>query len=233
MGNRVRVNDIELHYVEQGNGTPLVLVHGIGGSTAGWAAVQPQLAQQLRSIAIDVRGFGESDKPDGPVTPELWASDIAGLLDELQIDRAVILGHSMGGVIAQRFALDFPKRVLALILESTSSQVNDAARAYWEQQAGASDSPQWASAARAVSRIQFTSELNRIAVPTLILQGLTDPRTPPGGSVIMSRNIPGAELVMLEDTGHNIHQERPKEFVANVLAFLENAGLTPNRAARA
>src|SRR6476469_2315211 len=125
MTNRVRVNGVELHYVDQGSGTPLILIHGIGGSTAGWSEVQPLLSQQLRAIAVDVRGFGESDKPDGLVTPELWASDIAGLLDALRIDRAVILGHSMGGVIAQRFAVDFPGRLVALILESTSSQVNE------------------------------------------------------------------------------------------------------------
>jgi pimeloyl-ACP methyl ester carboxylesterase len=227
---RARANGIELHFKEMGEGLPLIFIHGIGGSTAGWSEVQPLLARSLRAIAFDVRGFGESDKPGGSVSPELWARDLAGLMDSLQLQQAVILGHSMGGVIAQRFALDYPDRLSALILESTSSQVNEAARQYWQSQADASDSPEWAAAARAVSTIHFTPELGRIGVPTLILQGLTDPRTPPGGSVIMSRNIPGSKLVMLEDTGHNVHQERPTLFVSHVEEFLESAGLVTSGA---
>ena len=75
-------------------------------------------------------------------------------------------------------------------------------------------------ACRAVSDIDYTADLATITCPTLILQGLEDALTPPGGSVIMSRQIEGSRLVMLENCGHGIPTERPDEFHAEVGAFL-------------
>ena len=251
-------NGINLYFEEHGSGMPLVLTHGIGGSADNWAPVVGALAERYRVITWDVRGFGRSDKPPGPYSAGLWARDLAGLLDALRIERAYIAGHSMGGVIAQRFALDFPEKLAALILASTSSQVNERAAAHWmgqadeierdgfgawvaKQQTGytadflrahpeqmendrrrveMNDSKAYAAGARAVAAYNFTPELSQITAPTLVLQGLTDPQTPPGGSVIISRNIPGSRLVMLEGTGHGIYGEQPEKFVLLVTEFL-------------
>lgn len=255
---RVAVNGIEIYYEEQGQGTPLLLIHGIGSSTESWVPVVPALATSFRVLTLDVRGFGRSSKPHGPYSAELWARDISALLDATSIKHAVIIGHSMGGVVAQRFALDFSQRLSALILESTSSQVNERATRFWTEQAdqiesdgfGAwverqqasytaqflrqnpsqlaedrrrvamNESHAYAAGARAVAAYNFTPELSRITAPTMILQGLTDVRTPPGGSVIMNRTIPDSRLIMLEDTGHTIHAERPTRFVSLVREFL-------------
>ena len=75
-----------------------------------WDGTARELAKSYRVTTWDVRGFGESSKPPGPVTPEVWAADLRSLMDHIGIDKAAQVGHSMGGVIVQRFALDYPDR---------------------------------------------------------------------------------------------------------------------------
>ena len=86
-------------------------------------------------LTWDVRGFGGSERRPDTMAPEVWASDLAAVLDEVGTDDAVIGGISMGGVVSQRFALDFPDRTRALILISTSSEVNERATAGWNARA--------------------------------------------------------------------------------------------------
>jgi pimeloyl-ACP methyl ester carboxylesterase len=80
----------------------------------------PLLAQQFQVISFDNRGVGQTEKPAGPYTASMLAADIAGLLDSLGIEKAIIMGHSMGGFIAQAFALEYPQRVNKLVLCSTN-----------------------------------------------------------------------------------------------------------------
>ena len=91
------------------------------------------LAKSHRVLRWDVRGFGGSDKPAGPYHTRQFAADLAGLLDALDIDRVHLRGLSMGGVIAQRFALDHPERLRSLVLVSTSSEVGPRAVANWQR----------------------------------------------------------------------------------------------------
>jgi len=252
------VNGTRLYYEIAGAGPSLVLVHGIGGSTADWAGVLPRLSAECRVLTLDVRGFGQSAKPSGPYTPAEWAADLAALLEQTGFAPAIVLGHSMGGVIAQRLLLDSPRLLRAAILGSTSSEVKEAAAAFWEAQADdvernglgpmiarrqatytdefraahpevlaaderrlrLNDPPAYAAACRAVARYNFTEELRSVKKPVLILQGLSDQQTPPGGSVIMSRVIPGSRLEMIENCSHNIMVDEPDRFVALVLGFV-------------
>ncbi|HLZ72331.1 MAG TPA: alpha/beta fold hydrolase [Dehalococcoidia bacterium] len=252
------VNGTRIYYEIQGAGSPLALIHGIGGSAMDWGEALPRLAAHCRVLALDVRGFGHSAKPSGPYSPAQWAADVAGVLDAAGMRDVIVLGHSMGGVIAQRLVLDFPQKVRAAIFASTSSEVKEAAAQFWEGQADeieregiapmiarrqaaytdafkaahpealAADERRvqlnephaYAAAARAVARYNFTDELRGLHMPVLILQGLDDKQTPPGGSVIMSRAIPGARLVMIEHCGHNIHSDQPDRFVNEVLGFV-------------
>jgi 3-oxoadipate enol-lactonase len=255
---RIAAGEISLNYERQGTGTPLVLTHGLGDSLRRWDAVAPALAAHHTLVRWDVRGFGDSDKPPGPYSPALLAVDLLALLDRLDLERAHLGGFSMGGVIAQRLALDHPERVRSLILCSTSSEVGPAGTASWrglaeriEQHgfaAGAPDASRafssafaarhpdvvaaagrrtaantphaYAAAARAMSDYHWTAELTRLRVPTLILQGLADRLTPPGGSVKMHRAFPAARLLMFADTGHDLPTEQPERFTAAVLGFL-------------
>jgi 3-oxoadipate enol-lactonase len=117
---KVHTNGIELYYEVQGAGKPLVLISGLGYSLWQWHRMVPLLAEHFQVVTFDNRGVGQSDKPAGPYTAGMLAADTVGLLDALNIEKAVVLGHSMGGFIAQSMALDFPQRVEKLILCSTN-----------------------------------------------------------------------------------------------------------------
>jgi 3-oxoadipate enol-lactonase len=116
---KVKVGDINIYYEVHGEGEPLVLIMGLGGNTTRWFHIMPVFSQEYRVIAFDNRGAGQSDKPDIPYTMEMMADDIADLLDTINIDSAHIFGISLGGMIAQHFALRHPQRVTSLILGCT------------------------------------------------------------------------------------------------------------------
>lgn len=118
--NHVELSDgTRLQYVEQGdaNGVPVILLHGYTDSWRSYERVLPHLPQSLRVFAVTQRGHGDSSKPDGDYESRVFAGDIAAFMDILGIERAVIVGHSMGSTVAQRFAIEYPKRVRALVLE--------------------------------------------------------------------------------------------------------------------
>ena len=117
---KIKANGIELHYEIQGGGKALILISGLGYSLWQWHRMVPLLAEHFQVIAFDNRGVGQSDKPAGPYTAQMLAADTAGLLEGLGIDQAVVMGHSMGGFIAQAMALEYPHRVEKLILCSTN-----------------------------------------------------------------------------------------------------------------
>jgi 3-oxoadipate enol-lactonase len=119
--NKININSIELAYVCHGNGTPLVLLHGYPLDHHLWDEAVPLLKGAFDLIIPDLRGFGESTTIDTPYTMDDLASDIAGLLDQLGIQKAAIAGHSMGGYVALAFARLYPERMNALAL--VSSQV--------------------------------------------------------------------------------------------------------------
>ena len=115
-----KANGIEIYYEIHGSGMPLVLIAGLGYPAWEWHKMVPLLAEQFMVITFDNRGVGLTEKPAGPYTAALLAADLAGLLDELGLEKAIIMGHSMGGFIAQAFALEYPHSVSKLILCSTN-----------------------------------------------------------------------------------------------------------------
>lgn len=117
---KAKSNGIELYYEIHGAGKPLVLISGLGYSLWQWHKMIPFLAGHFQVITFDNRGVGQSDKPSGPYTAQMLAADATGLLDALDVQKAIITGHSMGGFIAQAMALDHPEKVEKLILCSTN-----------------------------------------------------------------------------------------------------------------
>ncbi|CAN5732542.1 alpha/beta fold hydrolase [soil metagenome] len=117
----VRANGIELYYEASGSGAPLVLIEGLGVATWSWERQVPEFARHFRTIVYDNRGAGLSSKPAGPYTIGQMADDLAGLLDGLGIERAHVVGASMGGMVAQEFALRYPARVDRLVLVATTA----------------------------------------------------------------------------------------------------------------
>jgi pimeloyl-ACP methyl ester carboxylesterase len=111
---------VRLHYVRQGHGDPVLLLHGWPGFWYDWHRVIPGLASLADVIAPDLRGFGDSDKPDLPpssgYTPEVHADDLASLIDHLGLAPVVVVAHDIGATIAQTLARRFPHHVRALVL---------------------------------------------------------------------------------------------------------------------
>jgi non-heme chloroperoxidase len=109
---------IQLPYVEQGDatGVPVVMLHGVTDSWRSFEHVLPYLPDDVRAIAVTQRGHGEAPKPESGYLIEDLAGDVVDLLDELGVERAVVVGHSMGSWVTQRVAIDHPERVLGIVL---------------------------------------------------------------------------------------------------------------------
>ena len=116
------VNGIDLFYDERGEGTPLLLITGLSGNALDWTPLLPTLAEGHRVIAIDPRGAGRSSAPPGPYTMAMLAADALGLLNHLGIERAHVVGFSLGGMIAQELAIAAPARVDRLVLLATAAR---------------------------------------------------------------------------------------------------------------
>jgi non-heme chloroperoxidase len=109
---------IELPYVEQGDatGVPVVMLHGVTDSWRSFEHVLPYLPDDIRAIAVTQRGHADAPQPESGYLIEDLAGDVIDLLDQLEIERAVLVGHSMGSWVTQRVAIDHPERVLGIVL---------------------------------------------------------------------------------------------------------------------
>jgi pimeloyl-ACP methyl ester carboxylesterase len=119
----------KIYWDEQGQGQPVLLIMGLGYTSALWHRTRPALSQHFRTIAFDNRGVGLSGVPPGPYSIATMASDAAAVLDAAGVARAHVFGVSMGGMIAQEFALQYPARTRSLILGCTAAGGPSAVRA--------------------------------------------------------------------------------------------------------
>jgi 3-oxoadipate enol-lactonase len=137
---KAEINGITLDYVVEGEGEPLIMIIGLGSDQSNWRLQTALFKKYYRTITFDNRGAGKSDKPTGPYTINMMADDTVGLMDHLGIEKAHIIGVSMGGMIAQELAINHPERVDKLVLGCTfarrngtsgfSSEVSKALEAY-------------------------------------------------------------------------------------------------------
>lgn len=111
---------MKLAWESQGDGSPVLLVHGLGYTRQGWGPLPGLLARRYRVVSYDNRGIGESEVPPGPYTVDELAADAVQVLDEAGLERAHVLGASLGGMVAQLLAAEQPDRVDRLILAGTT-----------------------------------------------------------------------------------------------------------------
>jgi len=112
----IEVEGIRVRRVEEGGGDPVVLLHGWGASHRIFDQAIPKLAERYRVIAIDWPGFGDSENPKAPYTIDWYSKFLGRMLDVLSLESPTILGHSMGGAIAAKFAIENPGRIRSLLL---------------------------------------------------------------------------------------------------------------------
>jgi 3-oxoadipate enol-lactonase len=112
--------DVRIAWERRGEGPPLLLIHGLGYARWGWEPVADLLAADFTVLLFDNRGIGASDAPGGPYTAALMAQDALQVLDEAGVERAHVVGTSLGGMVAQELALAHPERVDRLVLACTT-----------------------------------------------------------------------------------------------------------------
>jgi pimeloyl-ACP methyl ester carboxylesterase len=122
---RIEVGGLPTRYLEAGAGEPLVLLHALGESAFDWRWVFPLLARTRRVYTPDLPGFGGSAKPQAVYSPAFFGRFAAGLLDTLGLDRAAVVGNSLGGLIALRLALSESARAWAPWFSATAPASGD------------------------------------------------------------------------------------------------------------
>ena len=236
-----------LHYTLTGDGPlTVVLTHGLAAGEAIWRQQVAALAPRYRVLTWDLRGHGRSAPNPGPCTIEDLANDLRAVLDAAGVDRAVILGHSAGGVVAMRFALDHPARTAGLVLVGTASECNERARQFYEDLAAMAeergmdpvrkrlgvsaeqarqsptDPATFARVARAMASLNgapLTPRVAEIRCPAQMIVGEKD-FLGAGGSVILHRQIAGSRLAIVPERAHGLFAEDPEGFNALVIDFL-------------
>lgn len=119
----VDLNSIRICYQIQGEGYPVVLIHGFGSKKESFMAQIPALSREFRVISFDNRGSGKSSRPNIPYTMEMFVDDIRNLMNYLKIKNAHLIGLSLGGMISLNYILKYPDTVNKLVLINTLSQL--------------------------------------------------------------------------------------------------------------
>jgi len=240
-GETVALNGAEIYYEEYGEGDPLLLLHGGLGNGDYFVNQIPAIAERFRVIVVDSRGHGRSSFDEKPISYELMASDVLGLMDHLGIDKADLVGWSDGGIIGLEIAIHNPERLNRVVayganfdptgvrldigdnayfnafIEAASEdyQVNSPAPERWDEFLN-NIGTMWAT------EPNYTEEqLRAITTPFLILDGAEEEAIDLNQTKLMALLIPGAELEIMPDTGHFAMFEQPAAFNEIVLEFLE------------
>lgn len=261
------VNGVRIHYQEKGEGVPIVLIHGYTSSTYTWKDVFEPLSQKYRVIALDLKGFGISEKPGGDYSRRAQGEIVAGLLDYLKIEKAWIAGNSMGGETALNVALNHPEKVLGLILIDSAgvkvsgktsltpwylqtpvvgrvlialamtsdglvreglrkslfddSKITEEQVKYYHAPLKTSGGQLAAIRARTdFALYPIEDDLDRIAVPTLLMWGAEDEIIPLEAGRKMNSLIKNSKLVIIENCGHIPQEEMPERVFDEIINFI-------------
>jgi pimeloyl-ACP methyl ester carboxylesterase len=113
------VNGIKICYEIHGDGYPVLLIHGYGSIKENWMSQIPALSEKFKVINMDNRAAGKSEGPDYPYTMDMFVEDIKGLMDYLKIEKAHVIGWSLGGMIVQNFIIKYPEKIEKMVLINT------------------------------------------------------------------------------------------------------------------
>lgn len=223
--------DINHHYIEKGDGFPLILLHGNGEDCSYFEHQMEPLAQHFRVIAIDTRGHGQTPRGETPFTIRQFAQDLLEFMDEHYIEKAHILGFSDGGNIAMVFALLHPERVDKLILNGANLNAKGVKPSvqipieigYRIAKMFANKSPKAKQNAELLGLMVNDpnvnpEELSQIKCPTLVIVGNKD-MIKESHTRLIASSIPNAELSVIPGN-HFIANKNPDIFNNKILEFL-------------
>lgn len=235
---RARVGTSEIAYQAGGRGAPLVLIHGLSGSGRWWSRNVAELARHFEVYLVDLVGFGASRRSRPFVLREA-ASVLARWMEQIGIERAALVGHSMGGHIAADLAADFPARVERLVLvdpavlpmelshrQHGTSMVREAIQMpvsfvpiLVADALRAGPVTIW-RAANELLTTDLRPKLARIQAPTLVIWGEHDALLPLDFGKQLGQHLRFEELVVIKGAGHNPMWDRPQAFNQVLLEFL-------------
>jgi pimeloyl-ACP methyl ester carboxylesterase len=234
-------------------GHVLVLLHGTGGSRLHWPGELRRLPDAT-VYALDLPGHGRSSGR-GCDTIEGYAEAVVAFLDAAGIEQAIVVGHSMGGAIAQTLALDFADRVTGLVLVATGARLRvapailEGVRSNFEQTAKLITRFAWSPEAppalveqgrqallemdphvvwgdfAACDRFDVMERLGEIEAPTLVIAGSADQLTPVKYARFLAERVSEARCVIVEGAGHMVMLERPREVMQAVQELLMGIGM--------
>ena len=223
--------DIRHHFIEQGTGFPLILLHGNGEDVSYFERQTGPFSEHFRVIALDTRGHGQTPRGEAPFTIRQFAEDLLGFMDLHGIGKAHILGFSDGGNIAMIFAMRHPERVGKLILDGANLQASGVKPKYQIPieigyriaRLFARRSPEARKNAEMLGLMVNDpdikpEELVRIQSPTLVLAGDKD-MIKEKHTRLIAESIPGAELCIFPGS-HFVANRNPEAFNEAVLRFL-------------
>jgi pimeloyl-ACP methyl ester carboxylesterase len=222
-------------------------LHGLVDNLDIWQRIAPALEARGRVTRIDQRGHGASEAPPGPYSRAQLAGDVVRVLDAEQVDQTILVGHSMGGIVAMETALDFPERIAGLVLIGTTSECREKVAGWYERIALAGEKDGTAGLGRAiygekstkqiigdaqgishVTRMlkslhtdPLTPKLRDIQCPALLAVGDKDPMGPRASEIVHAALPPGrAELLRVPDKGHWLQLEAVEPVVAALDSWL-------------
>lgn len=225
--------DIEHFYVEQGQGEPLILLHGNGEDCGYFKGQMDAFSARYHVYALDTRGHGKTPRGERPFTIRQFADDLLGFLDGHGIGRTHLLGFSDGGNIAMVFAMRHPERVDKLILNGANLDAGGVkrsvqlpielgwrlARSFAGKSGGARRNAELLGLMVNDPNVP-AQELSKITAKTLVIAGTRD-MIKADHTRLIAKSIPGAELAFMRGD-HFIAAKKPEEFNQKILDFLEN-----------
>ncbi len=251
----LQVGQGRIHFVEGGQTqpdgrSPIVFIHGAGGSHQIWFPQLRALEQQRRVIALDLPGHGDSNG-SGADRIESFRDVVKAFLTAMGLDRVILVGHSMGGAIAQSFALAHPEQLVGIVLVGTGARL----RVHPKIFAGLREDPRGAvgliarsarapgapvevveqdaeammrtavsvieADLRACDAFDQMMQVQEISMPTLVICGTDDLMTPPKYAEYLHQQIKGSELVVISGASHMVMLEKPDEVRGAIKVFLE------------